>query len=242
LYTSNRFVVRAGARLEHVNLTRRFSLDPRFSLAYKIGADGQVSFAYGKFRQSAKDEFIKVDPLLGAEKASHYIFNYQYVKSKRTFRVETYYKSYSDLVKYPNDDPIKLTNEGTGAAKGLELFWRDYGSINLLIIGSPIRISIPSATTSIFPMKRHLHSPPNTMCPSLQKYFVQKIKSQLGVTYSFTSGRPYNDPNTNTFNQLKTPYYADLSFNWSYLPTTSVIVYFSCTNVLGRDNIFGYEV
>ena len=56
----------------------------------------------------------------------------QYVKGKRTFRVETYYKSYSDLVKYPDDDPIKLTNEGTGAAKGLELFWRDNGSINRL--------------------------------------------------------------------------------------------------------------
>ncbi|MCI0751460.1 MAG: hypothetical protein L0Y35_06445 [Flammeovirgaceae bacterium] len=32
-----------------------------------------------------------------------------------------------------------------------------------------------------------------------------------------------------------------LSFNWSYLPKPYVIVYFSCTNVLGRDNIFGYE-
>jgi hypothetical protein len=240
-YASNRFVVRAGARLEHVNLTRRFSVDPRLSLAYKLGADGQVSLAYGKFRQSAKDEFIKVDPLLRAEKASHYIFNYQYVKSKRTFRVETYYKSYSDLVKYPNDDPVKLTNEGTGAAKGLELFWRDYGSINLLdywisysyLDTKRNYLNFPHEATPTFASKHNLSI--------VAKYFFQKIKSQLGVTYSFTSGRPYNDPNTNTFNQLRTPYYADLSFNWSYLPTTSVIVYFSCTNALGRNNVFGYE-
>ncbi len=241
LYTSNRFVVRAGARLEHVNLTRRFSLDPRLSLAYKLGADGQVSIAYGKFRQSAKDEFIKVDPLLDAEKASHYIINYQYVKGKRTFRVETYYKSYSDLVKYPDDDPITLTNEGTGAAKGLELFWRDNGSINRLdywisysyLDTKRNYLDFPYEVTPTFASKHN--------ASIVAKYFVRKIKSQLGVTYSFTSGRPYNDPNIDTFNQLRTPYYADLSFNWSYLPTTSVIVYFSCTNVLGRDNIFGYE-
>ncbi|HZB13949.1 MAG TPA: TonB-dependent receptor, partial [Chryseolinea sp.] len=98
LYASNRFVVRAGGRLEHVNLTQQISLDPRISLAYKLGADGQFSVAYGRFRQSVKDEFIKLDPLLSAEKASHYIFNYQYVKDRRTFRMETYYKAYSDLV------------------------------------------------------------------------------------------------------------------------------------------------
>jgi hypothetical protein len=70
---------------------------------------------------------------------------------------------------------------------------------------------------------------------------VKDINSQLGFTYSFTSGRPYNNPNTTTFNGAKTPNYSDLSFNWSYLPKPYLILYFSCTNLLGRDNIFGYE-
>jgi len=168
-----------------------------------------------------------------------HIINYQYVKGNRTFRFETYYKSYSDLVKY--DDPIKLTNEGTGAATGLELFWRDNESINRLdywisysyLDTKRNYLDFPYEATPTFASKHNVSL--------VAKYFVQKIKSQLGATYSFTSGRPYNDPNTSTFNQLRTPYYADLSFSWSYLPTTSVIVYFSCTNVLGRDNIFGYE-
>lgn len=241
LYASNRFVVRGGGRFEHVNLTRQISVDPRLSLAYKLGADGQVSLAYGKFRQSAKNEFVKVDPFLDAEKATHYIFNYQYVKDKRTLRVETYYKSYSDLIKYTDADPLKLTNQGTGDAKGVELFWRDNETISRLDYW---------ISYSYLDTKRNYLDFPNEAIPTfaskhnvsiVAKYFVQKIKSQLGATYSITSGRPYNDPNIHSFNKLRTPYYADLSFNWSYLPTTSVIVYFSCTNVLGRDNIFGYE-
>ena len=61
------------------------------------------------------------------------------------------------------------------------------------------------------------------------------------MTYSYTSGRPYNDPNMDQFNGGKTKNYQDLSANVSYLPTSQLIIHFSCTNVLGRDNIFGYE-
>ena len=73
------------------------------------------------------------------------------------------------------------------------------------------------------------------------KYFVTSWKSQIGATYSYTSGRPYNNPNTEKFNGSQTPYYQDVSVNWSYLPKPSLIIYLSCTNLLGRDNIFGYE-
>ncbi|HEX6223207.1 MAG TPA: TonB-dependent receptor [Chryseolinea sp.] len=239
LYASNHFVVRGGGRFEHANLTQQISVDPRLSLAYKVGGDAQISLAYGKFRQTAKNEFVKIDPLLDQEKATHYIFNYQFIKDKRTFRIETYYKLYEDLIKY--SDAANLTNEGNGHAKGVELFWRDNQSIS----GLDYWVSYSYLNT-----KRNYLDFPHEATPAfasrhnvsvVAKYFVQNIKSQLGVTYSFTSGRPYNDPNTSSFNQSMTPNYADVSFNWSYLPTTSVIVYFSCTNVLGRDNIFGYE-
>jgi hypothetical protein len=73
------------------------------------------------------------------------------------------------------------------------------------------------------------------------KYFIQPLKSQVGATYSFTSGRPYNNPNEDTFNHARTPNYQDLSVNWSYLPKSWLIVHVSCTNLLGRNNIFGYE-
>ena len=132
VYASNRFVTRAGSRIEYNNLTNQFSVDPRASLAYKAGSNGQVSFAYGKFRQTAKNEFVKVNNDLDPEKADHYILNYQYVKDKRTFRIETYFKRYTSLVKFINGEPTDLNNDGNGEAKGIELFWRDNKTIDKL--------------------------------------------------------------------------------------------------------------
>jgi hypothetical protein len=243
MYASNRMVVRTGGRFEFNNLNSSISVDPRVSLAHKIGDNGQASVAYGKFRQSAKNEFLKIDHSLQAEKADHYILSYQYAKDNKTFRVETYYKEYRDLIKYTSTSSgdVDLSNQGSGDAKGIEIFWRDNGSVDNLdywISYSWLNtkrnyLDFPYRATPAFASQHNFSI--------VTKYFVQQIKSQLGFTYSFASGRSYNDPNTETFNTSRTPNYADLSFNWSYLPSTSVIIYFSCTNILGRDNIFGYE-
>jgi hypothetical protein len=73
------------------------------------------------------------------------------------------------------------------------------------------------------------------------KQFFAKLHSQLGVTYTFASGRPYNDFNSEKFNSGITPVFHDLSMNWSYLVKTNFIIHLSATNILGRDNIFGYQ-
>jgi hypothetical protein len=122
LYASNRFVTRVGGRAEFNSLTDMLSVDPRLSLGYKFKNKAQVSFAYGTFRQTPANRFVKVDAALGNEKAEHFILNYQILKDKKTFRIEGFYKAYKSLIKY-NDD--LLTNNGNGYAKGIELFWRD---------------------------------------------------------------------------------------------------------------------
>jgi hypothetical protein len=239
IYASNQFVVRIGGRAEFNNLISRVSLDPRVSLAYKLGAQGQASFAYGKFRQSPNDKFVMIRPELEPEKADHYILNYQYANANKTFRIEAYYKEYSDLIK--SNDFVGLTNSGSGHAKGIEMFWRDNASIKHLDYW---------ISYSFLDTKRDYLDFPHEAVPAfaskhnfslVTKYFVRTIKSQLGFTYSFTSGRPYNNPNVEGFHVLTTPNYSDLSFNWSYLPSAAVIIYFSCTNLLGRDNVFGFE-
>ena len=241
IYTSNKFVTRAGIRLEYNYLIRKVSVDPRISLAYKTGSRSQVSFAYGEFRQTAKNDLVRVNHQLDPEKAEHFILNYQLVENNRTFRVETYYKRYDDLVKFMNGNPLQLTNAGDGYARGLELFWRDNRSIK----NADYWVSYSYLNT-----KRDYLNFPQPAIPTfasahnfsfVYKHFVPVIKSQLGFTYSYTSGRPYNDPNTEKFNGGRTPYYADLSMNIAYLPRPYLIVYFSCTNLLGRNNIFGYE-
>ncbi|HRJ28311.1 MAG TPA: TonB-dependent receptor [Cyclobacteriaceae bacterium] len=241
LYASNKFVTRVGGRVEYNNLLNQLSVDPRISLAYKTGKTGQVSFAYGKFRQSPKNEWLRWDNQLAAEKSDHYILNYQLIENRRTFRVEGYYKTYSHLVKFENGNPFVLNNEGSGYARGVELFYRD----NKTIRNADYWISY-----SFLDTERDYLNTPYAVTPSfasahnfsvVYKHFVAKLKTQFGATYSFTSGRPYNNPNEDKFNNGRTKSYQDLSVNISYLPKPHLIVYFSCTNLLGRDNIFGFE-
>ncbi len=241
IYASNNFVTRIGTRLEYSNLTGKVGVDPRVSLAYKTGVSSQVSFAYGKFRQSATNQLVSRDQELDNEKAEHFILNYQWVAHNRTFRVETYYKRYKDLVKYENGNPFVLTNTGEGFAQGVEVFWRDNHSIKNVdywfsysfLDTKRDYLDFPYRATPTFASAHNLSF--------VYKHFVPSIRSQVGFTYSYTTGRPFNDPNTENFNRGKTPYYADLSVNIAYLPKPFLILYFSCTNVLGRDNIFGYE-
>jgi outer membrane cobalamin receptor len=241
VYFSNKLVARGGARFEYNSLNGLSSIDPRVSLAYKTGDVSQVSLAAGQFRQSAKNQFTKLDHTLNPEKAQHYILNYQRIDDDKTFRVEAYYKRYSDLIKFANEDGTELTNSGTGYAKGVELFWRDKKSVRRLdywvsysfLDTERDYLNFPGSATPYFASQHNFSI--------VGKYFFEKLKSQVGTTWSYTSGRPYNNPNEDKFNGSKTPYYSDLSLNWSYLPHPQVIVFISATNLLGRDNIFGYE-
>ncbi len=240
-YASSKFVTRVGVRVEHNSIMETLNVDPRVSLGYMTGKNGQVSMAYGRFRQTPLNKYFVLDQQLQSEQAEHFIANYQFINNNRTFRVETYYKRYFDLVKYVNADPNTLENTGDGFAKGFELFWRDNRSlknVDYWISYSYLDternyLDFPVSSTPNF-ASRHNFS-------AVYKHFFTRLKSQLGLTYSFSSPRTYNDPNTTGFNGGRTPSYQDLSANISYLPKPYIIVHLSCTNLLGRDNIFGYQ-
>jgi outer membrane cobalamin receptor len=234
-------VLRTGLRTEYSSLQGKLGIDPRASLAYKLGREGQVSLAYGKFRQTAKNQYVRYEPGLQSERANHYIVSYQLVNNNRTFRAEAYLKEYKDLVKYTALTPGLITNAGNGYAKGFEFFWRDNRSIQNVdywvsysfLNTERDYLNYPNRAVPTFASKHNLSV--------VYKHFISSWKSQAGFTWSYTSGRPYHNPNESGFNQSKTLSYQDLSFNWSYLYKPWVIMYFSCTNLLGRGNIFGYE-
>lgn len=242
-YASNHFVVKAGGRFENNRLSEEVSVDPRVSFAYKPGKRGQFSLAYGTFRQTPLNQYVRLNQNLSSEKAEHFIANYQIITDHKTFRVETYYKKYDQLVSYPDGNTALSSNEGTGYARGIDLFWRDSETIKNVDYW---------ISYSFLDTRREYLAFPQAAVPSfasahnfsiVYKHFLSKIKSQIGFTYSYTSGRPYYNPNQplDQFNSDKTPFYSDLSANIAYLPKNNVIIYASCTNLLGRDNIFGYE-
>lgn len=240
-YANKHLVAKAGARVEYNSLNGQTGVDPRVSVAYKPGEKGQFSFAYGRFRQSAANQYVRINNSLSSERAEHFIVNYQVINNDRTLRVEAYYKKYDDLVKFNNGDQYQPLSAGNGYARGVEFFWRDnktFKNVDYWVSYSFLDtqrdyLAFPYSATPSFASKHNLSV--------VYKHFITPLKTQLGLTYSFSSGRPYYDPNSEKFNHSLTPYYQDVSANISYLPRNWLIVYVSSTNLLGRNNIFGYE-
>lgn len=238
LYTTSKFLTRAGVRTEYNSLNDQVSVDPRLSVAYKMGENSQVSMAFGTFRQSAPDDFLLRSSTLSPERATHVILNYQRTINEKTFRVETYYKQYDDLIRYGESF---VDNSGDGYARGIDLFWRDNGLVPNLdywlsytfVDSERFYRYYPERATPSF-VSRHNFA-------AVAKYFFSKMKTQLGATFSYASSRPYDDPNGAAFSEGRTPVFMDLSVNLAYLPMSWLIVYASCTNLTGRDNVFGYE-
>ena len=243
---SKNLAAKVGFRLSNNSLLDETKLAPRASIAYKFSKTSQVSFAYGDFSQTPVVDYIKYSRFhqFESEKAQHYILNYQFTKPGQIFRADLYYKDYSNLVQYNTRDiqyNSVFNNNGSGYAKGLELYWRDsnlYKNLEYWISYSYIdseRLykNYPTMATPNFIANHSLSI--------VTKYFITDWKSQVGFTNSYSSGRPYNDPNQPQFMNGKTKSYNSLSFNWAYLLTTQKILYFSVSNILGTQNVYGYD-
>jgi len=243
LFTNN-LIAKVGFRFSKNELLAETSIDPRLALAYKVAKNQQFSMAYGKFNQVPKNDYLKYATNLQTEKAQHYILSYEFNKDKQIFKAEVYYKSYDNLVKYDTQSAVynsNFNNSGTGYAKGLELFWRDNKNIKNLEYW---------ISYSYIDTKRDFQNFPKQATPSfvadhtlslVSKYWIQDWRSQIGATYTFSSGRPYNNPNETDFMNGKTKSYNNLSLNWAYLISPQKILFFSVTNVAGIKNVFGYN-
>jgi hypothetical protein len=243
-YFSSKFAAQVGVRSNVTDRIDAFQVEPRASLAYKFTKAGQLSLGYGIFNQNPNIEYLKFNNQIGHQQASHYILNYLYSKNSRTLRAELFYKDYNHLTKFDTDFANPTSNfssNGQGFAKGFDLFFRDRKSIKNLDYW---------LTYSFIDTKRDFQNFPKLATPSfvanhnfsiVTRYWINDLKSQVGLSYRFTSGRPYNNLNESTFMNGKTPNFNDLSLGWSYLLSPQKILYFSVSNIMGSNNVFGYE-
>lgn len=241
---TKKLALKVGFRASDNDYLNETNISPRASLAYKVGKYAQFSFAYGDFVQAPKQDYLQYSNRFETEKTSHYILNYQYSRSGKTFRAEAYYKQYYDLVKF--DTPLAqynsvFSNDGSGFAKGIDLFWRDDKNIKNLEYW---------ISYSFIDTQRDYRNFEAEVTPSfvakhstsiVTKYWINDWKSQIGLTHSFNSGRPYDNPNQTAFMAGKTKSFNNLSFSWAYLLSPQKILYLSVSNVLGTQNVFGYE-
>jgi hypothetical protein len=244
IYASNSFVTRAGTRFEYSDYLKRASIAPRISAAYKMGGKSQLSLSYGWFFQDPDDEFLLYTNKLQFERANHYTLNFLYKGDGRTLHSELYYKQYLNLVKYginENHEYAFLNNDGNGSAYGLDLFWRDRKSIH----NGEYWISysfIESVRNYLdYPYEAAHNYTSRHNLSLVYKHWFDRLRSQLGLNYSISSPRPYNNPNSETYNGERTLAYRSLNANWSFLLKQHVILYATVSNLFGNEQQFGYR-
>lgn len=244
IFFSNKLAMKLGARGEYSAALEEFNVSPRVSLAYKSSDNSQFSLAYGDFYQNPSTEFLKFDERLNFEKTSHYILNYQYLANGKTLRAEAYYKDYRNLTKYNTQFAqfdSEYNNLGSGYASGLDIFWRDNKSIKNLDYWLSYSYLNTERDYRNFSEKATPNFAPEHNLSLVTKYFIEDWKSQVGISYTHASGRPYDNPNTPDFLAEKTKGYNSVSANWAYLISPQKILYCSVSNVAGFSNINGYQ-
>jgi vitamin B12 transporter len=238
---------RLGVRGEYSAVLTKANLAPRLALAYQLGG-GQLSAAGGLFYQTPTSDLLRVQPGLAFEQAAHYLLSYQRTSAARTLRAELYYKDYQKLTRFDGAQPLDpscYTSTGQGYARGGDLFWRDryqtfskidyWFSYGLLDTRRQARADRAEAV----PTFAATHS-----LSVVGKYWLPKLHTQIGATYSYGSPRAYFDPNQPGYNQGRTPSFQQLDLSVSYLTHLAgqyTIVHLAVTNALGHDNLYGYR-
>lgn len=256
IYVTNKLAAKLGTRFEQSSLIDKTNIAPRFSLAYKISKQAQVSLAYGIFYQNPERRYLPSPNALGFMKATHYVAQYMKITSLRTFRTEVFYKKYDDLIKtgFANGrDGVALNNNGFGDAKGFEFFWRDKKTIRNVDYWISYSfldtkrdfLNFPYATTPNFAAKHTLSF--------VAKKFVQAWKMQFNGAYNYASSRPYYDIRFDgskyQFADMgKVQDYHNVSIAFNYLPTVgkqnakSFVVYvLQVSNTFNIKQVYGYQ-
>jgi len=246
-FTKN-LAIRPGLRSEYSSVINKWKLAPRFALALKTGNEAQISGAWGMYHQTPQSDYLKLNTNLDFEKATHNILSYQYGSvSERLFRAEAYYKTYSGLITWQTGEfgqPAGLQNDGSGYAGGIDIFWRDQKTIKGIDYW---------VTYSYIDTKRKYRNFPEQATPNfisdhtfsvVGKYWLFKLNTLAGMSFTAASGRPFDDPNSPAFMKEKTKMYSDLSLNFShifYIGNQYSVLYCSVNNVLGNDAVLSYR-
>jgi len=256
IYLTNDLAAKAGVRFENSSLIHKADIAPRLSLAYKTGKDAQMSVAYGIFYQKPENNQLYSMNPPGMTKAVHYIINYQKMTQERIFRVEGYYKKYEDLIKTVPaiNYTFGFNNNGSGYAKGIDVFWRDKKSIKNFDYWLSYSYINTKRDYLNYPQQLQPNFVANHTASLVMKRFFTKMKSGFNFTYSYASGRPYYNvmiSNSNKYfiaDEGKTKSYNSLNFSAEWVPSigktnakTFIVLFASMTNVLGQNQVYGYN-
>jgi vitamin B12 transporter len=251
LYIAKNIATKIGIRAEHSALLDEINVAPRVSFAYRFNNGGQLNAGYGIFYEKPELIYLVQDENIGFTQATHYIINYQKKANNRLLRIEAYYKKYKNLV----TTKPSVGNDGSGYAKGIELFFRDkktFKDFDYWI------------TYTYLDTKRKFLDYPYALQPDFAtrhtasiaiKRFFSEIGLSANMSYTFATGRPYYDIKTGAdekpvlLNKGTTNIYNQMNVSFAYLFTMFKRwknkdfsgIGLGMNNVFGSKEIFGYN-
>jgi hypothetical protein len=245
--------IKPGIRAEYSELLSRGDIAPRFALALKPGYYSQFGLAGGLFYEPAPTLYLMAGYRPGFQQAVHYILNYEWIQDNRSFRIETYYKSYQQLVRdlgvpYNPNTYIFPTgtvdNSGHGYARGVDLFWRDKVSLRPFDVWftysyvdtKRLYLDYPVEATPDFVSKNNLNL--------ILKFYTDRLPFVASAAYNYASGRPYYNPLAHSFLEDRSPAYENLSFKFSYMHTFGrlfSVFYVNTDDLTNYHNVLGYR-
>lgn len=239
---------RAGGRYEYSTIINKHNVAPRASMAFRWDENSQINLAYGNFYQTPENQYLFYQQNLKYQRADHYILNYQFMKNDRILRVEGYYKTYDNLIQtdFMADSLQPYSNAGFGYARGIELFFRDKKSIKWMDYWVSYSFLDTKRKYQDFPVEA---APTFTSAHNLSvvtKYWMNKWKMSVSLTYSYASGRPYYNPNLpdDQFLTDRTPDFHNLSISISKIfdiKGNFAVLFCGLNNITNRINVFSYQ-
>lgn len=225
-----------SARMEQTTLNDGWAALPRASLTYKM-KDFYLSGITGLYQQLPENSFLLHNPNLSAERCWQYIAGAYHETKGKTFRVEAYYKKYTKLATNLNN---LYASDGYGYAKGIDIFLNDREVVKNLEYMLTYSYNDSHRKYGDYPVAAMPQYASKHNISLAFKYWFSFIHSSLGLTDRYASGRPYNNPNEDSFMQNKTSPYNSLDFSISYLLSKKIIIHASASNILGRNNVYNY--
>jgi len=254
---SDKFFVIPGIRTDYHTLSKKINFDPRISFGYQANPYNAIRGAFGVYHQYPKlESYFRADNNdLKPEDAIHYILGYEFNKeNKIIFRVEGYYKKYSDLVLINRND-FFYRSEGEGNVKGVDVFLKT--KIDNKFTGW---ISYAYCDSKRKQYEAVTLAPANfDITHNLSVVGSYNLTDQIvfGAIYKVSTGKPFTPVTGSTFdssqnvyepiyaevNSGRFPTYSRIDMNAQYIFSLFgkfAVAVLAFNNVLNQDNLYDY--
>lgn len=238
---SPRLFIICGIRSDYLTNNNERTIDPRFSIGYRLTEKQIAKFASGIYHQYPQaryfDEFVG-NPNLISQQAKHYIVGYEYKSDITNVKIELYRKDYDNLLL--KDPSQNYVNDGYGNAAGLDFFAKG----NLPIISGWISYSYLIAKRKeleylkLIPTDYDIR---HNLTTALKALIGNGVG--VGLTYRYSSGKPYTTA-LNEWKAERLPAIQRLDMSLSYFfpfgNQNFFVLYGAVSNLLDRQNVYGY--